>query len=90
MRSMLDRLSDPELGYVGEWHSHPKCQPPSSQDRSSIRGAARVAGDAVILLVPSLLAPDPPTWVWHALVARRPARLPAVVARPAALHLESL
>jgi integrative and conjugative element protein (TIGR02256 family) len=88
MRAMLDELSDPELGYVGEWHSHPKNQPPSPQDRGSIRGAARLAGDAVVLVVPSLHSHEPPGWTWHALVARRAARLPAVVARTAALHLE--
>lgn len=90
MRQVLDRLSDPELGYVGEWHSHPQHQPPSRQDRASIRGAGRLAGDSVALIVPSLLTRDPPTWAWHALVAQRAAPLPTVVVRRAALHLEDL
>lgn len=88
LQQLLDRLADPALGYVGEWHSHPQDQPPSPQDRASIRGAARRAGEAVVLVVPSLLAPEPLAWAWHALVARRATHLPAVVARPAALHLE--
>lgn len=89
LQRVLDRLADPELGYVGEWHSHPKNEPPSPRDRGSIRGAARLAGGAVVLIVPSLLATDPPSWAWHALVARRATRLPAVVSRPAALHMEN-
>lgn len=88
LQQVLDELSDPELGYVGEWHSHPRNQPPSPQDRSSLRGAARDADASLVLLVPSLRTPDPPAWTWHALVARRGTRLPAVFARPAALHLE--
>lgn len=89
LRRTLDQLADPELGYIGEWHSHPKNQPPSPQDRASIRGAAREAGEAVVLVVPALLTTDPPTWAWRALVARRGTRLPAVTARTAALHLET-
>lgn len=90
MQVALDRLSDPDLGYVGEWHNYPKNQPPSPQYRGTIGGAAREAGASVVLVLPSLLTAGPPTGSWHALVARRAARLPAVVARTATLHLEDL
>jgi integrative and conjugative element protein (TIGR02256 family) len=42
---------DPNLGYVGEWHTHPLPQPPSLLDLHSLRGAARHLTDAIALLV---------------------------------------
>lgn len=90
LQQALGSLADPDLGYIGEWHSHTKIQPPSPQDRSSIRGAARHSDDTLVLVVPSLLRQDPPAWAWHALAARRRTRLPAVLVRPAELLLEDL
>lgn len=45
-------------GYVGEWHSHPEAQPPSSLDRVSISKASRKVHMPIALLV---LAYEPPT-----------------------------
>lgn len=36
------QLSDPRLGYLGDWHTHPAGVPASPEDRSTL---VRVAGD---------------------------------------------
>lgn len=39
------------LGYVGDWHTHPADQPPSSVDLASLRQAARTSGDVLAQIV---------------------------------------
>lgn len=66
------------VGYVGEWHTHPADQPPSSTDRSSLRDAARTSRDVVALLV--LPFHDGRPRSIHGLVGQRRAALrPALV-----------
>lgn len=55
-------------GYIGEWHSHPAPQPPSSIDRAALRGIVRQARQPVALLVLSLV-PDG-TIHLHGLIGR--------------------
>lgn len=47
------RASDPRLGYIGEWHSHPSDQPASPKDRSTMRGLAELpeTGTPVLLVM---------------------------------------
>lgn len=71
---------DPDLGYVGEWHSHPAPQPPSPQDLRSLRASARLAPAPVALVVPAL-DHQAETLTWHGRVAERRSRL-----RPIQLH----
>jgi integrative and conjugative element protein (TIGR02256 family) len=61
---------DHNLGYVGEWHSHPAPQPPSRQDLRSLRASARLASGPVALVVPALV-PAQKGLTWHGLVAER-------------------
>ncbi len=90
MQVTLRAIADPDIGYVGEWHSHPKNQTPSRQDRSSIRGTAHLVHGPVALVVPSLRRADPSDWEWHALVASRRSRIPGVTVGPAKLlHREN-
>lgn len=70
----LKDQQDCELGYVGEWHSHPKPQPPSPQDLRSLRASARLALAPVGLVVPAL-NPRDATVTWHGRVAERRPRL---------------
>lgn len=51
LQRYLDRAANPNLGYVGEWHSHPATQPPSSMDLSTIRGIAAHLAEPVALIV---------------------------------------
>ncbi len=67
-------------GYVGEWHSHPAPQPPSSVDRAALGGIVRQARHKVALLVVAL-APDG-TFHSHGLIGR-PKRLRRVAIEPA-------
>lgn len=39
------------VGYVGEWHSHPAPQPPSTEDISAIAATAAAASDDIVLVV---------------------------------------
>lgn len=50
----LRRCDDPRLGYMGEWHSHPVPQPPSSIDRAELRAVTRQFHRPVALVVISL------------------------------------
>lgn len=45
---------DPRCGYIGEWHSHPAPQPPSSIDRGTLSGIVRQVRRPVALVVLSL------------------------------------
>lgn len=59
---------DARVGYIGEWHSHPAPQPPSSIDEAALSGVIRQARQPAVLLVLSL---DPDGGVaTHALVGR--------------------
>ena len=42
---------DPRLGYIGEWHSHPAPQPPSSTDRSELVAIVRESKKRAALVV---------------------------------------
>lgn len=81
----LTRESDTNLGYVGEWHSHPEPQPPSPQDLRSLRSAARLTRRPLALLIPAL---DPVTdrLVWHVRVGERASRLPLARVHTATLR----
>lgn len=50
----LRRCDDPRLGYIGEWHSHPAPQPPSSIDRAELRAITHQFRQPVALVVISL------------------------------------
>lgn len=45
---------DPRCGYVGEWHSHPAPQPPSSTDRDALSAIVRQGRKTVALVVLAL------------------------------------
>ncbi|MER5539555.1 Mov34/MPN/PAD-1 family protein [Streptomyces mirabilis] len=49
-RALAD-LDHPWLGYVGDWHTHPACCGPSSQDEQSICNASRGYSQPLLLLV---------------------------------------
>jgi integrative and conjugative element protein (TIGR02256 family) len=68
---------DHNLGYVGEWHSHPAPQPPSPQDLRSLRASARLASGPVALVVPAV-APAHKGLTWHGRVAERRSRLRSI------------
>jgi proteasome lid subunit RPN8/RPN11 len=69
--------NDCNLGYVGEWHSHPAPQPPSPQDLRSLRASARLASGPVALVVPAL-EPTNDGLTWHGRVAERRPRLRSI------------
>jgi integrative and conjugative element protein (TIGR02256 family) len=80
------------VGYVGEWHTHPKPEPPSGRDCATLAGIARWTIGPVGLLV---LAVNGETITGHALVAARThtwpiAAIDAVAAHHAALVVEAL
>lgn len=60
--------SDPNIGYVGEWHTHPLPLPPSPIDIRSLRLAARGLTDPIALLVIAL-STDKDATTTHVLVA---------------------
>lgn len=45
---------DPSSGYVGEWHSHPAPQPPSSIDKGALSGIVKQERRRAVLLVLAL------------------------------------
>lgn len=47
----LGSHGDPRLGYVGEWHSHPAPQPPSSTDRNELTAIVRQSRKRAALVV---------------------------------------
>lgn len=47
----LGECDDPAVGYVGEWHTHPRPSGPSPLDRSTMFGIAAATADAIGLLV---------------------------------------
>lgn len=51
LTELLNELQDPKIGYIGEWHSHPAPQPPSSADRKAIADITRENKDPVALVV---------------------------------------
>ncbi len=59
---------DPHCGYIGEWHSHPAPQPPSSIDRCALSGIVRQARRPIALVVLAL-TPDHRATA-HGLIAR--------------------
>jgi integrative and conjugative element protein (TIGR02256 family) len=71
--AFVARRHDPNLGYVGEWHSHPAPQPPSSQDLRSLRASARLAPGPIALVV-AALTPALMGLTWHGRVAERRGR----------------
>ena len=55
-RTLVEQLqrSDPRLGYLGDWHTHPMDMPASQVDRQTIRRLAVTTGRAggeIVLLV---------------------------------------
>lgn len=87
LHDYLDTASNPYLGYVGEWHSHPAPQPPSGQDMQSLRSFARAAGGPVALLVPAL-NPNDGTLTWHTVLASKRHRLRTIQTSIPTLVLE--
>ncbi|NTW38596.1 MAG: hypothetical protein HGA44_01715 [Cellulomonadaceae bacterium] len=54
------RTSAPHIvGYVGDWHTHPRDRPPSGVDLASFRQTARSASDLVSLVVLSFRDGEP-------------------------------
>lgn len=45
------RIADENIGYVGEWHSHPAPQPPSHVDLNSLADLTQVTDQTVALVV---------------------------------------
>lgn len=72
------------VGYVGEWHTHPRDVPPSRTDRRALGATARLATGPVALLVPAYPATGPARL--HGLIAQARSR-PAPVIRPVELKL---
>lgn len=62
------KCDDPRVGYIGEWHSHPAPQPPSSIDRGALSALVRKAHTPAALVVLSL-TPEGDV-VKHALIGR--------------------
>jgi hypothetical protein len=54
----LQTMPEPNTGYIGEWHSHPAPQPPSSIDHSALSGIVRQARRPVALVVLSMTPDD--------------------------------
>lgn len=54
LEEYLRTHDDPRCGYIGEWHSHPAPQPPSSIDRAALSGIVRQVRGPVALVVLSL------------------------------------
>ncbi|MBC2592393.1 Mov34/MPN/PAD-1 family protein [Rhodococcus aetherivorans] len=52
----LAEHDDPHLGYIGEWHTHPRPQSPSPLDLASLRSVAQQLTSPIALLV---VAVDP-------------------------------
>lgn len=86
LAAALVRLDDPDIGYVGEWHSHPQPQGPSPLDRHSIRCFALRHDNPIVLVVPALARDG--HWTWHGLVASRRRVAPFTQLVPAAVHHE--
>lgn len=51
LQQHLAQADNAQLGYVGEWHSHPAPQPPSSLDVSTIRNIAGRLAEPIALIV---------------------------------------
>jgi integrative and conjugative element protein (TIGR02256 family) len=51
LEAALTSPRDPNLGYVGEWHSHPADLGPSSRDISELRSISRQYPNALVLAV---------------------------------------
>lgn len=43
--------TEPRIGYIGEWHSHPAPQPPSSVDRAALGAIVRQSRKQVAMIV---------------------------------------
>jgi integrative and conjugative element protein (TIGR02256 family) len=54
----LATSSEPNVGYIGEWHSHPTPQPPSPTDRHALTGLVRQARHPVALVVLAVMSED--------------------------------
>lgn len=75
---------DQRRGYVGEWHSHPVPQPPSSTDRGALSAIVRQARLPVALVVLALTREggvDVHGLIGHPRWPRRTAIAPAVIER---------
>jgi integrative and conjugative element protein (TIGR02256 family) len=81
---VLDRYladaTDPMIGYVGEWHTHPWPSPPSRTDRTSVAAAASRTDAAVALIVLAWDANQSDADVHTAIVHRRSGQLVLVPA----------
>ncbi|MDW3217753.1 MAG: Mov34/MPN/PAD-1 family protein [Acidimicrobiales bacterium] len=79
LTAALDQLpEDCDLGYVGEWHSHPAPVGPSFCDRHELRRISGKTAREVALLV-AALDPGMSTWVPFGLTAYRRRMREAVV-----------
>ena len=57
----LTRASDPRVGYVGEWHSHPSPSPPSVTDQATMLDIAQnpdTANPVLLIVTPDAAEPD--------------------------------
>ena len=57
----LARTTDPRVGYVGEWHSHPRPSPPSVTDQATMLGIAQdpdTANPVLLIVTPDAAEPD--------------------------------
>lgn len=70
LANYLERAGQDEtVGYVGEWHTHPAPQPPSTTDKHAMRTMARKNRNPVALVIAALDA-DHQTVDLHALISR--------------------
>ncbi|MGI8889034.1 MAG: Mov34/MPN/PAD-1 family protein [Nocardioidaceae bacterium] len=76
------------VGYVGEWHTHPHDQGPSTTDIRAIADTARLVNDPVALIVISYPATGPARA--YARVAVRRCRWPTVLVHPVSLISNSM
>jgi len=54
LREYLDGCEDTRVGYIGEWHTHPAPQPPSTIDRAALAAIvsrSRAPAALVVLMV---------------------------------------
>ncbi|HVW80733.1 MAG TPA: Mov34/MPN/PAD-1 family protein [Mycobacteriales bacterium] len=66
------------LGYVGEWHTHPENQQPSSTDVSAVAETARLAGGPIAMLVIAYPGTGPPRVHARAALRRGEWPIPAI------------
>lgn len=68
LRSYLDSSRVEDIGYLGEWHSHPFASPPSSIDYDTLNAVARGGGQSAAMVVLAINA-DHTMGLWGAIAS---------------------